>query len=287
MDDPRNIWISADAGDDGTGTFESPFSEMASALKKVSPGQYIVLMPGIYSGDLTIDISGEEKAPVYITAQNQGESIVENGCWYFYDTSDLVVSGMTFKNARHGAVSVMGKCLRNRFHDIDFVDCGTDGKASCTFYFGGSGARFNIVENCRFSRSGSAGKNTISTEDAAVGLMISDGGNDAPITNHIVRSNSFSGYDRAIIIGSGSELEFDSGHTADLNKIDGCAFDGIVIKCADVQARGNEISKCAGAGIVLGGGEGSEVDGNLITGCGCGIMVNGISHTIIGNYATK
>ncbi|MCL2182435.1 MAG: right-handed parallel beta-helix repeat-containing protein [Chitinispirillia bacterium] len=287
-DDPRNIWVSADAADDGLGTHESPFSEVSSALKKAAPGQTVILMPGNYGGDLTIDTSGEEKAPVYITAQAPGEAVVDRGCWYFYDASDLVVSGLTFKNARHGAVSVMGKCLRNRFHGIKFIDCGTDsGKASCTFYFGGAGGRFNIVEDCEFSRAGIANKDNVSTENTAVGLMISDGGENAPLTNHIIRNNKFCGYDRAIIAGSDSGAEFESGHCVDLNRISGCAGEGIVIKCADVQARGNEIRDCGGTAIVLDGGEGSEVEGNLISGCGGGIMAGGISHTITGNHITK
>ncbi|MCL2268083.1 MAG: right-handed parallel beta-helix repeat-containing protein [Chitinispirillia bacterium] len=296
-EDPQNIWVSPDAPDGGMGTHESPFSEISSALKRVTPGQHIILMPGTYQGDLTVDTSGEEKAPVYISAQNPGEAVVDNGCWYFYDTSDLVVSGMAFKNTRHGAISVMGKCLRNRFHNINFIDCGTDEKASCTLYFGGAGGRFNIVEDCVFSRSVntksvgaeavvSAKSAAISTQNAAVGLMISDGGSGAPLTNYVVRNNRFSGYDRAVIVGSG-ESEFESGHSVDLNRVDGCACEGIVIKCGDVQARGNEIRNCAGTAIVFDGGEGSEANGNLISGCGGGITVSGISHTITGNHITK
>jgi parallel beta-helix repeat protein len=285
-DDPRNIWVRAGDGG-GLGTHESPFPEIAPALNKAAPGQRVILMPGIYGGDLTIEISGEEKAPVYITAQIPGESIVDGGCWYFYDTSDLAVSGLTFKNAKRGAISVMGQCLRNRFHNMDFIGCGTDGKASCTFYFGGAGGRFNIVEECGFERPTNAKKGNISAEDAVVGLMISDGGDDAPLTSHIIRNNRFSGYDRAVIVGSGSSLRFESGHTVDLNRIDDCAFEGIVVKCGDVRVRGNEISKCTGFGIVLDGGEESEAEGNVISGCGNGISLGGISHTITGNHITK
>ncbi|MDR2579141.1 MAG: DUF1565 domain-containing protein, partial [Chitinispirillales bacterium] len=217
--DPRNIWVSPDSDsngtDSGTGTYDNPFPGITDALKNATPGQSIILLPGVYSGNLTIEISGSENAPIYITAGETGKAIVDGGCWYFYDTSDLIVSGLTFKNARRGAVSVVGQCLRNRFYNMDFIDCGTGGKASCAFYFGGAGARFNIVENCNFLRSASSDNPAIeklSTENAAVGLMISDGGDGAYLTNHIIRRNRFSGYDKAVILGAENDGDFESGH---------------------------------------------------------------------------
>jgi parallel beta-helix repeat protein len=286
IEDPRNIWVSNDFDGLEMGTYESPFSSVSAALKKAAPGQNIVLMPGIYTGDETIEISGNLRKPVHIVASNTGEVIIERGCWYFYDTSDLVVSGLTFRDAPHGAVSVVGNCCRNRFHKIDFIDCGSKGKASCTFYFGGAGARFNLVENCSFIRStidstGSAGE--LSAKTAVVGLMVSDGGGDNSLTNHIFRRNSFCNYDKAVILGAGGISEFESGHIVEYNKIENCGFDGITVKCGDVQIRGNSISGCAQTGIALAAGGYSIIENNRISASSQGVTVNGAGHTVSNN----
>ena len=78
--------------------------------------------------------------------------MIQGACWFFYDICDLIVSGFTFRDAPHGAVSVMGACLRNRFADLLFINCGTRESASCTLFFGGAGGSCNVVENCLFER---------------------------------------------------------------------------------------------------------------------------------------
>ena len=288
IEDPRNIWVCPDC-DNGSeiGTHEKPFSSISAALKKVTPGQNIILMPGIYEGDETIEVCGSIREPVHITASGTGDVIIERGCWYFYDTSDLVVSGLTFKNTPHGAISVVGSCLRNRFHKIDFIDCGSIGKASCTFYFGGAGARFNLIENCNFIRSNTNSIDELSAKTAIVGLMVSDGNDDNPIANHIIRRNNFCNYDKAVILGAGGIGEFESGHIAEYNKIENCSFDGITVKCGDVQIRSNLINGCAGAGIALLGGGYSIIESNRISASSQGITVNGAGHTAGNNCFVK
>jgi len=282
-EDPRNIWVSPGFNGLEMGTHEKPFQSISSALKKAAPGQNIILMPGIYIGDETIEVSGSLREPVHIVASGAGEVIIERGCWYFYDTSDLVVSGLTFKNAPHGAVSVVGSCLRNRFHKIDFIDCGSAGKASCTFYFGGAGARFNLVENCSFIRSTTGGAGELSAKTAIVGLMVSDGDGGNPLANHILRRNSFCNYDKAVILGAGNIPEFESGHIVEYNKIENCSFDGITVKCGDVQIRGNLISGCAHAGIAFAAGGYSIIENNRISASSQGVTVNGAGHTVSNN----
>ncbi|MCL2690061.1 MAG: right-handed parallel beta-helix repeat-containing protein [Chitinispirillia bacterium] len=282
-EDPRNIWVCADSDGSDMGTYENPFSSISAALKKAAPGQNVILMPGIYDGDETIEISGTIKEPVHITASGTGEVIIERGCWYFYDTSDLVVSGLTFKNAPNGAIYVVGNCLRNRFHNINFIDCGSTDKASCTFYFGGSGARFNLVESCNFIRSNLNSADELSAKNVVVGLMVSDGDSDNPLTNHIIRRNNFCNYDKAVIFGAGTLPEFESGHIAEYNKIENCSFAGIAVTCGDVQIRGNLIAGCASAGIALARGGYSIVENNRVSASSLGITVNGAGHTVINN----
>ncbi|MDR0306776.1 MAG: right-handed parallel beta-helix repeat-containing protein [Chitinispirillales bacterium] len=287
IEDSKNIWVSPDCGNSSeAGTYEKPFSSVSAALKIVSPGQNIILLPGIYAGDQTIEISGSLKKPVYIAASGGG-AVIEGGCWYFYDASDLVVSGLVFRNTPHGAISMIGDCKRNRFHEIDFRDCGTAGKASCTFYFGGCGARFNLVENCSFIRSTGTAGNGFSAQAAVVALMVSDGDSDNPLTNHIFRRNSFCNYDKAIILGTGSIDEFESGHIVEYNKIENCGFEGIVVKCGDVQIRDNLISVCGQAGIAISGGSFSVIENNRVSSSSQGVTVNGTGHSVNGNCFNK
>ncbi|MFP4013143.1 MAG: right-handed parallel beta-helix repeat-containing protein [Chitinispirillaceae bacterium] len=286
-EDPRIMWVSPDSSE-SEGTFAKPFSSLSAALRKVSPGGTIVLKRGIYSEDQTIEISGTAKLPVHICAESEGEVTIEGSCWYFYDTSDLVVSGLIFKNAPTGAVSVIGNCRRNRFHSLRFMNCGSHDKASCTFYFGGAGGRFNLVENCSFIQSRER-KDQVTPENATVGLMVSEGDTEGgnPLKNHIFRRNSFSSYDCAVLLGSSDVSGLESGHIVEYNKIDRCSSAGIVVKCGDTQIRGNLISKCKQDSIFLLSGSCSMVEDNRIVDSARGVTVNGAGHTVINNCIVR
>ncbi|MFP4164224.1 MAG: right-handed parallel beta-helix repeat-containing protein [Chitinispirillaceae bacterium] len=286
-EDPKILWVSPDSSEP-VGTYEKPFSSLSAALERVQPAGTVVLKRGIYSEDQTIEISGNAEQPIHICAETEGEAIIESSCWYFYDTSDLVISGLVFKNAPLGAVSVVGKCLRNRFHSLKFVDCGLNEKASCTLYFGGAGGRFNLVENCQFIHKDSP-QEQVSPENATVALMVSEGDTEGgtPLKNHIFRRNLFNNYDCAILLGSCDMCELESGHIVEYNKIDRCSSAGIAVKCGDTQIRGNLIRKCRQDSIFLLSGHCSTVENNRVVDSGRGITVNGPGHTVVNNCIVR
>ncbi len=286
-EDPKILWVSPDSAE-SIGTYDKPFSSLASALKRVAPGETIILKRGIYSEDQTIEISGNAKMPIQICVETPGEVIIEGACWYFYDTSDLIISGMIFKNAPFGAISVVGNCRRNRFHSLQFINCGLSGKASCTFYFGGAGGRFNLVEDCDFSRTEARNSSSVTAENASIALMVSEGDNQGgnPLKNHLFRRNKFSRYDYAILLGSNDSSDLESGHIVEYNHIEHCATDGIVVKCGDAQVRGNLIQNSRNA-ILMSSGNCSTVENNRILDSLTGINVYGTGHTVYNNCLVR
>jgi len=279
-EDPQLLWVSPDAIG-GNGTYDNPFSDIESALKKVKPGSTIVLQKGIYDDDLTIQISGSVDKPIRISADDNAEAVISKGCWFFYDASDFIVSGLTFKDAPHGAISVIGSCNRNRFENCVFIDCGTAAKETCTVYFGGADAECNMVDNCQFTRSDSLAKTT----HTAIGIMISDSvaAGDAPIRRHIIRKNTFSNYTHAILVGSESTQASLRSHIVEYNTITKCSADAILVKCGDTHINGNLIKNCTQTGIRIVSGQSNIAENNRIERCATGIAVNGMGHALHNN----
>jgi parallel beta-helix repeat protein len=114
--------------------------------------------------------------------------------------------------------------------------------------------------------------------------MVSDGADGGFLKNHVVINNRFAGYDKAVIVGTGSAEAFDSGHIVWGNKIAGCGADGITVKCGYVRVIKNIISGCVGSGIVVAGGYDTTVEGNRVSDCDIGITAGGLGHTVAGNY---
>jgi hypothetical protein len=287
-DDPGFIWVSPHAQTSGDGTFENPFGSIESSLSKVEPGQTIVLMDGSYKGDVTVQASGSIDKPVRITAAEGANAVVLESCWYFYDVSDMIVSGITFQDSPLGSIAVMGNCQRNRFEHLTFLNCCKSRKASCSLFFGGSGAAFNIVEQCAFERhlTPSGGK---SPEELTVGLMISEGDAQGgpPIIDHVIRKNRFQNYDYGVLVGSDDATAHEYGHQIEYNLIDNCAAEGIMVKCGDTLVRGNTIRSCPKNSISVVTGQTSIVEDNRILDCGLGIRVAGKGHTVSNNCIVR
>ncbi len=281
---PEILWVSPDAAE-GQGTWESPFNSINDALRVVKPGNTIVLKAGIYRDNQTFEISGTPQRPVRIVPDTDAEVVIEESCWFFYDTSDLILSDLTFKNAPFGAISVIGTCKRNRFDSLQFINCGTMNKASCTMYFGGSGGEFNVVENCRFERENQSAHQAQIPDEACIGIMISEGDieESSPLIDHILRRNHFSNYGNAILIGTRDSTTNPYGHIVEYNTIRNCSSDGIKIKCGDIQIRGNLLENCHSCSISIQAGVGSVIENNRITGSNTGISINGLGHSVSNN----
>jgi hypothetical protein len=283
---PLYLWVSSSGKDGGDGTHENPFREIEEALAIVKPGNSILLTAGVYGGDKTFDISGTIHEPIRIAASPGGAVEIRAGSWFFYDVNDLIVSGLVFRAAPGGAISVIGRCSRNRFEGISFVNCGTRNGASCALFFGGSGGACNVVENCRFERMRPAGP---VTPAGTVGLMVSEGDTDgeAPIIDHVFRKNYFVNYDYGVLVGTGDAPAGQYGHIVEYNTVEECGEEGILVKCSDTIVRGNSIKRCLKRSITIVAGRDSVVDSNRISDCGTGIQVNGCGHTVVNNCVVR
>lgn len=285
---PEIIWVSPD-NCKGQGTWENPYGSINEALQVSKPGNTIVLKEGIYQEDQTIEISGTPQRPVRIVSDDDATVIIEESCWFFYDTSDLIISGLIFKNSPFGAISVIGTCKRNRFDSLQFINCGSKKDASCTMFFGGSGGCFNVVENCRFERENKSQDHHQTTANSSIAVMISEGdaNESSPLIDHILRRNHFSNYGFAILIGTRDSNTNSYGHIIEFNTIRNCASDGIIVKCGDTQVRGNLLENCRSCSISVQAGIGSVIENNRITDCNTGISINGTGHSVTNNCLVR
>lgn len=283
--DPNILWVAPRGKTAGNGSFEEPFGRIHDALSRARPGFTIVLTEGTYPGDATIQCSGSIDLPIRIASAEETKAVILGGCWYLYDLSDLIVSGLTFRDAPQGAISVMGTCERNRFEHVRFENCGRQRAASCTLFFGGSGGACNIVESCDFARSAISSGRGKDPGAMSVGLMISEGDlhEGRLITNIIARRNRFANYDYGILAGTQDDAANQHGHRIEYNVIDNCATEGIMVKCGDTLVKGNVVTNCPGHAISVAAGEGSIIGDNRIVDCGLGIRVAGRGHTVSNN----
>jgi hypothetical protein len=279
-DDPSVLWVSPSGDGGAIGTFDHPFPLVGAAVRKAGPGTTIVLKNGIYRETLTVQASGTAHQPLRIVAEHDTGAVIEGACWYFYDISDIIVSQLTFRNTPHGALSVIGRCRRNRFEFLRFLGCGTEGKESCTFFFGGSGSNCNIVENCRFECPPETGG-----ERVRIGLMVSEGNADEeePNTDHLFRRNVFANYTYGILAGTRDSTLGGYGHIIEGNLFRGCTGNGIMVKCGDTQVRGNSFEDCGGNAISVTAGTGTTVENNRIVNAGSGLVLLGAAHTVQNN----
>ncbi len=288
-DDPKVIWVSSLYGGKSIGTFDAPYTDISKAIEKARPGSSVVIKAGDYADSVSMQNSGTITEPIRIVSEDgAGAEVCCRSGWFFYDVSDVIVSGITFRNIPHQAVSAIGACKRNSFNNLRFVNCGVDKDTPCTFFFGGSGAECNVVENCIFEVDQ---KKDINGEtDLPIGLMISEGDTEVdaePNTNHIFRKNSFINYGCAIVVGTRGDHYGAYSHVVENNVIRNCSCDGIRIKCGDTVARGNVLQKCKKNGISIVNGKSDVISDNRIEICETGIYVAGYDCTLTNNCIIK
>jgi hypothetical protein len=287
--DPSILWVSPSAKKDGDGTRENPFCDIDRALAIVKPGTTIVLGRGVYAGDTTFDISGTVHQPIRIVADRDADVEIRSACWFFYDVSDVIISGLTFRDAPLGAVSAVGACCRNRFAHLRFINCGRRDETACTLFFGGSGGSCNVVEHCRFERPVSGRTAARDSGSKSIGLMVSEGDTEGgdPLVDHVFRKNHFVNYDYGILIGTGDAPAGQYGHRVEHNTLEQCSTGGILVKCSDTTVRGNRVERCLMSGISIGAGASSIVESNRILDCASGIVVRGNGHTVANNCIVR
>jgi len=283
QDDPEILWVNADAPDAGcSGAYDNPFSTLETALDRVHPGQTIVLMRGEYVGDCNIQKSGTISNPIKIYVEEPGSVIISRASWFFYDTSDLIVSGFSFVNSPAGALSLIGACSRNRFDQLRFIDCGNRGETACTFYMGGAGGGCNIVEECTFENSIAP---HVAGKKATVALMVAHGDleNSRLITDNIIRRNTVTNYDYGIIAGSDGAQAARCGNVIEYNTLTNCSKEGILVKTGDTTVKGNKLSSCPMHAISIQSDLDCTIEDNRIEQAGTGIQIFGSGHTVTNN----
>lgn len=289
-DNPDILWVSPSYNGPGKGTYEAPYAEVNDALKKVQPGNTIVLKAGEYSKSVNIQDSGTITEPIRIIADKDAQArVVCLATWFLYDVSDLILSGLSFKNIPQQAISVIGNCERNNFNGLRFINCGLDKKASCTFYFGGSGSKCNVIENCFFEIE-SKQKSDEKRAELPIALMISEGDIDDKTrlnTNHVFRGNIFTNYGCAVVIGTNDSSSLNYSHIFENNLVKNCFKDGIRVKCGDTVIRSNLFQRCRGKGISIDHGKTDLIHDNRIERCGTGIHIDGYDCTVKNNCIAK
>jgi hypothetical protein len=284
-DDPRLIWVAAQTDSEENGSYINPYGSISRAVECSQPGQIVVLKAGNYIGDVTIQKGGTIDKPLRIVSEDGACVQCIASCWFFYDVSDIICSGIIFKDSPGLSLSVVGKCMRNRFEFLQFINCSIDRENACTFFLGGSGQACNTVESCRFERTPDAKLPGAAQQRASVGLMISEGDfqEGDPNRNTIISKCIFSRYDYGVIIGSQDSTSGEYGHQVVYNSFDNCASEAIIVKCGDTLVKGNVLRNCGRHSISITAGTGSIIEDNRIVDCGDGIRVAGRGHSISNN----
>ena len=283
-DRDERLWVAPSAGGEELGTRDKPFGDIGRALSRARPGQTVVLACGVYEGDRTIQHSGTMESPISIVAEKAG-GVVVSGCWFFYDVSDVVVSGLVFRDAPAGAVSLMGACSRNALRDLVFEGCSLRKRPAATLYLGGSGGRCNMIERCVFRHAGPESDDGLAVDRASVAVMVAQGDREGGMANEdlIVRGNTFTNYGFGVMVGTQDDAAGQYGHRLEHNTFEGCRGEAITVKCGDTTVIGNAITGAGRAGVALRAGMSSSVIGNRIRGCGTGIRLCGAAHTVAHN----
>ena len=287
--DPRFIWVAPQECSGGDGSYGNPYDSITMAMELAHPGQIVVLKAGRYIGDVTIQKGGTIDKPVRIVAEEGADVQCIASCWFFYDVSDVICSGIVFKDSPGMALSIVGKCMRNRFEFLRFINCSLEKESACTFFFGGSGQACNTVESCFFERTPEAMSGARPHKGASVGLMIAEGDLLEGDANRdlIISKNVFSRYDYGLIVGSSDSTDGEYGHHVVYNTFDNCASEGIMVKCGDTLVKGNVVRNCGHHSISIPAGTGSIVEDNRIVDCGWGIRVAGKGHSISNNCIVR
>jgi|GEM_PF-682606 hypothetical protein len=286
--DQKFIWVSPGEDVSGEGSYAKPFLSVSKAVECARPGQTVVLKGGVYLGDVTIQKSGVIDKPLRIIAEKDAEVICAAACWYLYDVSDSILSGIVFRESPGIALSVIGKCERNRFEFLSFKNCGITQKESCTLFLGGSGQACNVVDSCCFERATDKDPAKFS-QNISIGLLISEGDYQEGEANCdcIITKNRFVNYGYGILVGSQDSTTGEYGHQVTYNTLDNCSAEGIMVKCGDTLVKGNRVQNCAQHSISVVAGKSSIVEENRIVNCGSGIRIAGKGHTVANNCIVR
>jgi hypothetical protein len=104
---------------------------IADALADAGPGTRILLAPGDYAGELTIEVSGTAEAPIVLAPLSSNEArwvaghITIEGSW-------VTVAGVDFTSTDRDLVRIVDRSVGVRLHGNRFVDAGSGDDGSMT-----------------------------------------------------------------------------------------------------------------------------------------------------------
>lgn len=288
--DPNDIvWVSPESDEPETGTPTMPFTDVGRALAAAKPGQTILLRAGEYCADSTLQNSGTIDRPINIRPETPGSVTVRGACWYLYDASDLVITGIAFRDCPGGALSAVGASSRNSLRELTFVNCGLEHRPACTLFFGGAGAECNVIEQCSFTHDSPESPDNLTTSRASVALILGNGsaGDQALNRDFVVRDCVFTNYGYAVIVGTSDNAGSYLGHVIERNRIEDTRGDAITVRCSDTIVRANQIVRTGRAAVTLTAGSSSVVENNRIVDCETGVQITGQAHTVQGNCLVR
>lgn len=268
----------------------SSAAEIKEVLKKVNPGDTLIMNSGIWKDqEIVFSANGTKQLPVYLIAEEKGEVILTGSSKLKIYGDYLVVDGLYFKDGsidkgaviefRDGVskISNYSRLTNTAIVDYNPPDINTDYKWVSLY------GRHNRVDHCYFE-----GKNHSGTT-LVVWL-------DEEPNYHLIDSNYFGhrpdlGFNggETIRVGTSHWSMYDSYTTVENNYFEKCNGEREIISnksCKNVY-RYNTFYECAGT-LTLRHGNDCTVESNFFFGgdepLSGGVRVIGENHKIINNY---
>ncbi|MCF6148006.1 MAG: hypothetical protein E3K37_05050 [Candidatus Kuenenia sp.] len=151
-------YMASNGSDKNEGYVDSPWATFAYAIKKLQPGDTLILKDGTYYQPLVVNVSGTEISPITIKAQNDGKTIIDGQsnkrpCHVLGSVSvpvqDVIIEGIVCKNSNNDVISV----FRSNRITIKRVSAYNAGTGNC-MGFSVSFSSSILLEDCTASGSG-------------------------------------------------------------------------------------------------------------------------------------
>jgi len=137
---PSNVhYVSVDGSDSGTGSLSSPWATIQHADGIAKPGDTVIVLDGIYRGDVSLASSGMSERPIIYRAQNKwkarlvgtgsgaGSTVIGVSGGYIilqgFDITGTNANGIIL--ASYGSIANHNRAVGNYVHDL-IVPCNSD-----------------------------------------------------------------------------------------------------------------------------------------------------------------
>ncbi|MEO1524209.1 MAG: polysaccharide lyase 6 family protein [Planctomycetota bacterium] len=267
----------------------SPETDLKSLLKKVKPGDTLVLANGTWSDkDLRFEqLPGTADAPITLRAESPGKVILTGAIQFRVSGRHVTVSGLTFRNPSGASNVFEFRTHSERLaHHCRITDCRfeqtQDGDSKDSRWLNVYGTN-NRVDHCYFAGKRNRGTTLVVWVHDQPGRHRIDHNRFGP------RPELGKNGGETIRIGTSETSTLDCFTVVEQNYFDRCNGEGEVISnksCGNVY-RHNLFERCEGA-LTLRHGNRCVVDGNVFLGHGVGrtggVRIIGEQHRVTNNY---